>query len=390
MAPVDISMDNYDFFKLRKEGKIYFSKVFNFPNSDVGFRNINFVFENSVTTTVGEIDGVLTLHQSEKRKQQVCILAYQHSKSFKSITLQRFEELKSGDYISRKEHSFTLSISELTKVFNFLKSLKYIDFSNTENFQIEDISTNNGNKVVIDSTDKGIIDLFKSKTGDERFDLLNKIKNTLTRSDIDILLGRKEALEVFKSQLDKNEWNELDWQLFFEKESWIFGYGLDYRFMTQFDREVNVSAAGTDNKEKSKVDFLMTFNDFTVTVEIKRPDTKIFGGNNKNRSGCSSFHKHFIDAVSQVLEQKAEWTAMAHRKDNYNSEGTSRLEQRTKDPKSILIIGNKKEFLDIENVREREIKQDTFELFRRDSRNLEILTYDELYARACFIVNQKV
>ncbi len=35
-----------------------------------------------------------------------------------------------------------------------------------------------------------------------------------------------------------------------------------------------------------------------------------------------------------------------------------------------------------------EIKQKTFELYRRDSRNVEILTYDELYERAYYIVNQ--
>jgi len=32
----------------------------------------------------------------------------------------------------------------------------------------------------------------------------------------------------------------------------------------------------------------------------------------------------------------------------------------------------------------------TFELFRRDSRNVEILTYDELYNRAEYIVHSKI
>lgn len=54
-----------------------------------------------------------------------------------------------------------------------------------------------------------------------------------------------------------------------------------------------------------------------------------------------------------------------------------------------MIIGNWNE---VENSQEpskiKEIKRITFELFRRDSRNVEILTYDELYNRAKFIVNQ--
>jgi len=38
------------------------------------------------------------------------------------------------------------------------------------------------------------------------------------------------------------------------------------------------------------------------------------------------------------------------------------------------------------NELESEIKKKTFELFRNDSRNTEILTYDELYDRARYIV----
>jgi hypothetical protein len=35
------------------------------------------------------------------------------------------------------------------------------------------------------------------------------------------------------------------------------------------------------------------------------------------------------------------------------------------------------------------IKEKTLELFRRDSRNVELVTYDELYERARFIVHNE-
>jgi hypothetical protein len=57
------------------------------------------------------------------------------------------------------------------------------------------------------------------------------------------------------------------------------------------------------------------------------------------------------------------------------------------DPKAILIIGSDAAFNE-DNDRERSIKYRTFELFRRDSRNIDILTFDELYERAEFIVGQ--
>ena len=52
------------------------------------------------------------------------------------------------------------------------------------------------------------------------------------------------------------EWAEADWQDFFEKQTWVFGYGLDYRIMRLFDREMVVGAGGTDNRNKPYCRFL--------------------------------------------------------------------------------------------------------------------------------------
>ncbi|GGI24739.1 Shedu immune nuclease family protein [Pedobacter mendelii] len=379
---------DFDFYQIRKEGKIYISKAFKLSQNSTDTRNVKIVFEDSNIVIAGEINGILTLRQSTKKKQQVLVLVSQEDKQIKRLTLQRFDENKSGDFKTTNEHTFTFRGDEFQKLLAFLKSIEFIDFSNKDNFQIEDLSSNNGNKALIDSSEKAIIKVLKNTYGSERISLLNQIKNNLTKQDIDILLGRKDALEVFKNQLNNLEWSETDWQKFFDSQKWIFGYGLDYRMMTQFDREMNLTSVGTDNKEKVIVDFLMTFKDFTVTVEIKKPDTQIFD-KTKNRSGTWSLSKGFIDAVTQVLEQKAEWCILGQNSNNYNKVGDRKLAQRTKDAKSILLIGNKSEFNDIENVRIREIKLDTFELFRRDSRNIEILTYDELFERANFIVNQQ-
>ena len=77
----------------------------------------------------------------------------------------------------------------------------------------------------------------------------------------------------------------------------------------------------------------------------------------------------------------------ANASDNYNTAGEL-IRQKTVDPKSILIVGSNSQFSGAE--KERAIKLRTFELFRRDSRNIEILTYDELYERAMFIVGHSI
>ena len=155
--------------------------------------------------------------------------------------------------------------------------------------------------------------------------------------------------------------------------------------MRLFDREMAVGQGGVSNQGKPVVDYLGKFNEYTTLVEIKTPDTPIFRSSQKIRSGVAGFSTDFIDAVSQILEQKAEWLSFGQTDSHLDKSGTQRLEQRTKDTKVVLVIGNKSSFEADGNIRDRQIRLDTFELFRRDHRNIEIVTFDELHERAKFI-----
>jgi hypothetical protein len=95
-----------------------------------------------------------------------------------------------------------------------------------------------------------------------------------------------------------------------------------------------------------------------------------------------------LDSVSQILEQKASGILKFEREALYDQTG-KRITQRPFDPKVILIIGHWDELRLSSNDRERDAKQRTLELFRRDSRNIEIVTYDELFDRAKFIVEHR-
>ncbi|MDW9570894.1 DUF4263 domain-containing protein [Sinorhizobium meliloti] len=199
------------------------------------------------------------------------------------------------------------------------------------------------------------------------------------------MLGRRQGFEEFEKQLSQGRWAEADWQDFFERQRWVFGYGLDYRIMRTFDREMVVGAGGTDDRDRPTVDYLMNFTDYSLLVEIKRPDTPIFQQRRSGRSGTWRFSNEFMDAVSQVLEQKAEWLVQAQTGQNYDKSGERRLETRTRDPKAILVIGTSSGIEGMGNARDAEVRRDTFELFRRDTRNLDIVTFDELLDRARFI-----
>ncbi len=222
--------------------------------------------------------------------------------------------------------------------------------------------------------------------GEDKLRLLTAIKEqNLSEEDLNIISGRIEGLEIFKDNLfGDSDWNEPDWQRFFEQNTWIFGYGLDYKFLKILQREATVSNVTVAGREAVNVDFLVGNEHFTVLVELKRPDTPLFK-NSKNRSGSWQLSDDLIDATTQILEQKAEWQVKSQIQ-QYDTDGNL-ITQKTIDPKSILVIGNTSEFSG--SMLQDRIKAETFEMYRRNLRNIEIITFDELYNRAKFIVSPK-
>lgn len=62
------------------------------------------------------------------------------------------------------------------------------------------------------------------------------VEENVLDSDIVAIAYRKKQLDVFKTLLSGNT-SEGEWQNFFEDNPWIFGYGLNYVFLTNLDGE---------------------------------------------------------------------------------------------------------------------------------------------------------
>ena len=218
----------------------------------------------------------------------------------------------------------------------------------------------------------------------------------ITSKDIVNTSFRKKGLQIFKKLIsEKDYWKvyanengqsmhseEKTFQYFFEKNQWIFGYGLDYRYQNILQREVHFSDAELNGSNTVIGDYLLGDKMFTTFVELKKPSTNLFG-NSTNRSNSWKLSNELIDSFSQILEHKASGQIRLEQKQFIDGEP---LHQKAFDSKVILVIGNWNELDVATNSLEREIKIKTFELFRRDSRNVEIITFDELYDRATFIV----
>ena len=211
---------------------------------------------------------------------------------------------------------------------------------------------------------------------------LEKYKKEQSEISEMIEKGEENGLSI-----NENSREEIAWQYFFHKNPWIFGYGLSYRFQNILQKEFSASDTDGAGKEQVNADFLIGDNYYTTFVELKTPSTDLFLNtrSGKNRSGSWSISNHLVYAVSQILEQKAAGQIKLE-KDPFDNEG-NRITQKGYDSKCILIAGNIKKEIEESRDSEKisEIKKKTFELYRRDSRNVEIITFDELYDRAHYI-----
>jgi hypothetical protein len=379
----------YHYFKLRDRAgpdRIFISKVTEFKNGVTGEvtskRVIRKVFDKDEGCEIAMVNGELVLRSSPAGRDQIKAIVYDNDNSTMGLVLQKFHSYGAKP---TPMTSFTFRQTEFDDLLEFLSLVRFIDLSNNENFQIS-LSTLK-DMVLIEKGEKELLAAFKTLHGNQRLQLLEGLKDAdLTKEDLDILSGRKDGLEIFRTKLfEEQDWSETQWQDFFESNHWIFGYGLDYRFLSILQREAAVSNVDLDGTNTAFGDFLAGSSDFTVLVEMKRPDTPLFA-TEKKRSRAWELSKDLLHAVSQILAQKAEWQIKSVTQKNYDDHGNL-IEQRTHDPKCLLIIGSTEQFTGSD--REKEMKYQTFELFRRDSRNVEILTYSELFERAYFIVNQK-
>ena len=191
---------------------------------------------------------------------------------------------------------------------------------------------------------------------------------------------RRSALATFEQQLQANSWSEFQWENFFWSNQWIFGYGLRYQFLGLEQRQAGYGGESYKGVGKQRGEFLARtagYESFTVVVEIKRPQTPLFG-EREYRRGVPAFSSEFIGGVSQAQVNSRTWDTEGSRR------ATDRelLETRrifTVAPLSILVIGSLSQLEKFE-------RRQSFELFRRNVHNPDILTFDELFDRAKYIV----
>lgn len=323
------------------------------------------------------------LKTTDKADQEIKAYFYEDSKNVQTLTVQRWM-VKSGN--PHKE-SMVLYGEQLDLLLQFVKAFRGVPEGqgrveiplNVALDKIEEKQSIDSNKVVA----------YLQKNPNF---LQSIIENDIGEQDLIAIGYRKKQLEIYRELLESNDVAESDWQKFFEKNTWIFGYGLSYIFQTSLDdKKMEQVVKGYDfNNGGKRVDGLLKTAGIINSlcfVEIKTHKT-ILLSNNPYRKGCWAVSAELSGAVAQIqntvsLATKNIYDKIQIKDDKGNLTGEEIFNFH---PKSFLIVGKLDEFTNEYGVNSDKYR--SFELFRKNVFSPEIITFDELYERAKFIVSQ--
>lgn len=387
--------DEYDYFSRKSPERIYISKAFDSmipcePSECKKMRYISKVFDSQELHQFIEIKREIVLRVTSQQRQEVRVLFYEDPRKIEGLTIQRFTR-ETG-----KPHKvfFTFSGEEINKLYNLLRFIKYLRLESEEKGRLDDHILDD---LLIDADEK------RSYFA-QHLDLVQEIvENNITESDVVALAYRKKQLEIFAKLLNDQkffsemrvEWNkrgdEAVWQQFFENNPWIFGYGLNYIFTSGLDdRKLEQVTTGYEiNQSGKRVDALLKTRGLISSlcfVEIKTHKTPLLADGRSYRPDCWPISPELSGSLSQI--QKTVQNAILHISTHmqmHDDDGSPTGESAfLYQPKAYVIVGSLEQFITGHGINEQ--KFGSFELFRRNIVNPEIITFDELFERAKFIV----
>ena len=381
-------MDNY---KNPKPGRTYLSPALpSFVDPSRNVRIATKLIEHPDTYAFAQVKRESILRQKEGAKSCITAKFFEDDRGVLVLSIQKYT-VETG-----KPHGsgFSFIGDEIGRLVDFLGDIKTMPLSGERSFRITDeqlrrlvLSTAQAQSLAVKNQDV----------------LAEVARHSITKEDVVAVAYRKKQLQWFDRLLgdetfferikkEKGWTSEGLWQRFFEKNRWIFGYGLSYVYLSGWnDKKLEQLVSGPMIfKPGKRADGLLRSRGVISSLcflEIKTHMTEVVD-KRSYRSGCWAPSEELSGAVSQVQGTVAAAVADIRGK----------LSGKTKDgqptgeeaynhmPKAYLVVGNLKEFVSEHGVNEE--KHRSFELFRGNTMMPEIITFDELYERARFIVEQ--
>lgn len=379
-----------DSYKEPKPGKTYISpSLASFGNKERMVR----IASKTITTPDGyeyakEKDEVVLRHK-ENAATYISAKFFEDNRKIFVLSIQKYTADSHKPYGS----GFSFVGDEIGKLLEFIANIQSVAFARSRAINITDEElrrialTNQQARTLVVENEELISEVLRS---------------AVTKRDVVAVAYRKRQLEVFQQLLEEpNYFEELRskksctdeslWQQFFEKNPWIFGYGLSYIYLSNLsEKKLEQVVQGYQMGQHGKrSDALMKTKGAISSlcfVEIKTHKTELLS-KKQYRSGCWAPSVELAGAVSQVQGTVSSATESIRSKLTIkDSDGFPTGEEAFNySPKSYLVVGSLSEFLSEHGTSQDKFR--SFELYRRNTANPEIITFDELYERARFIVH---
>jgi hypothetical protein len=287
---------------------------------------------------------------------------------------------------------FSFVGDEIDKFCDFLAGIQSIQFSDRRGVKTTDEELS---KITLNSAQA-------SRLVAENEELFAEVlRHSLTKKDVVAIAYRRRQLGIFESLIGdpvffeslrkkKDCTFESLWQRFFEKNPWIFGYGLSYVYSSGLDekRLEQVVRGFHVGQSGKRVDGLLKTRALVSTlcfVEIKTHQTPLLQSR-AYRAGCWAPSEEMVGAVAQIQGSvSAAAEAIFGRLTLKDEIGNPTGEQVFNfAPRSFVVVGSMSQFCTDLGVNEEKLR--SFELYRRNIIQPEVITFDELYERAKHIV----
>ncbi|THD10153.1 Shedu immune nuclease family protein [Metallibacterium scheffleri] len=380
-----------DSYQDPKPGKTYVSPSLKaFGNSNRRVRIATKALEQPETYAFAQIKGELVLRHHEDAKTCITAKFFEDDRGIFVLTFQGYT------VATEKPHnaSFSFVGDEIGQLVEFLNHIQAMPLSSGAPLKITDEALR---RVVLSNAQA------QAMVQDNQALFAEIVRSAVTKEDLIAVGYRKRELDRFRRLLEEPDCfdqvkakyeltDEAVWQRFFEKNPWIFGYGLTYLPLSGLDDKKleqvvhGHSVAGPGKRADALLKTRGVISSLCF-VEIKTHRTALLGAR-PYRPGCWAPSVELAGGVAQVQ------TSVALAADTIRTKlvGKNPLGEPTGEkafnyaPTSFLVIGRLDEFVGEHGVNEEKFR--AFELFRRHTHHPDVLTFDELYARAKFIVDQ--
>lgn len=380
---------DYDTYKNPVEGKTYISPPIKDQFGDLAtIRIITRGIDQTESYEFTKIKGETVLRVTSGGKNIIKAKVFENSRKIHVLSIQQYTEATGNPHRLK----FAFVGDEITKLFNFIRDVQTMRFGSDRYQRLNDEDIDH-----IELTDLQAETFFRRNPA-----LFTSIvQSQITTQDIVAFGYRKSQLEIFEKLLGDESYfaytkqkngakQEAVWQAFFEKNPWIFGYGLGYVFLSNLDdRKLEQVVQGYSiNQHGKRIDAVMKTKGLISNlcfVEIKTHTTKLLEGK-PYRPGCYAPSSELAGAIAQVQGSVADAVKSIKNKlvlTDYCGNPTGEVIYNYQ-PKSFLVVGCLNEFVGEHGINEDKLR--SFELLRKNTISPEIITFDELYERAKFIV----